>query len=200
MNQQKTWQKIAPLWNQYKKLPNSLVIKFIKKQKGTLLDLGCGSGRNFTKTKAKIYAVDFSQQMLEFAKQKAEKLKINIEPIKAKAEKLPFKDNFFNSAIAIATIHCIKSKRKRKKALKELHRTLKPKSQALITVWDKQARRFRNKKKNMEVSWKIDGKRTYRYYYLYDQEEFYQLLEKVGFKIIKEIETKSNIMVVVEKI
>lgn len=201
-SQQKIWDKIAVLWNEYKKTPAPFAIEFLKKQKTSarVLDLGCGSGRNFVKTKAKIYAVDFSQKMIELAKENAEKNNLDIEVIKAKAEKLPFKNNFFDSAIAIAVFHCINSKRARKKALKELHRVLKPKAKAMITVWNKSARRFKNKPKNMKVSWRIDDKRVFRYYYLYDKEEFESLLESIGFKIIKRIDTRANLAVVVEKI
>jgi demethylmenaquinone methyltransferase/2-methoxy-6-polyprenyl-1,4-benzoquinol methylase len=201
MNQQTTWNKIAPLWAQYKTEITPIAKDFLKNKKGKILDLGCGSGRNFvkTKTKSEIYAVDFSEQMLKYAKQKAEQLNVNIKPIKAKAEKLPFENNFFDSALAIAVFHCIDSSAQRKKALKEFYRVLKPNAQALITVWDKQARRFKNKPKNMKVPWTIKGNKIYRNYYLYDYGEFKRELENVGFKIIKRIEPSSNIIVVVEK-
>jgi len=200
LSQKKIWNKIAPLWHEYKTTPTPFAIEFLKKQKGNVLDLGCGSGRNFTKTNAKIHAVDFSQEMLNLAEKKAKKQNLNIKIIKAKATKLPFKNNFFDSAIAIAVFHCIRFKFQRKKALKELHRVLKPKANALITVWDKQARRFKNKSKNFKVPWNIDKEKIFRYYYLYDKEEFETILKQIGFKIIKRIKTRANIVIIVEKI
>ena len=199
-NQEKVWDKIANLWNDYKKLQTAGAIKFLKKQKGKVLDLGCGSGRNFVKTDAEVYAVDFSQKMVDLAKENAKKQNFNIEVSKADATNLPFKDNFFDSAISVAVLHCIESKLKRKKALKELRRVLKPNGKALITVWDKEARRFKNKPKDLEVSWNVEGKKIFRYYYLYDKEEFESLLESAGFKITKRLETQSNLIVIVEKV
>jgi len=201
MNQQKVWDKIAVKWNEYKVKRNNLADKFLKgKNTKKVLDLGCGSGRNFIKTNATIYAVDFSREMLKFAKQKADKLKINAKLVHAKSTKLPFKDNFFDSAIAVAVFHCIRWKYMRKKAIREFYRVLKPQGQALVTVWDKNAKRFRNKPKNFKVPWTINGKKIYRYYYLYDKDEFKKELENVGFKIVKKIETSSNIILIVEKV
>ncbi len=197
MNQEKIWDEISPQWQKYKTQSPEFIKKFLKNKIGKILDHGCGSGRNFTKTNGQIIAVDFSQKMLDQAKEKAEKL--NIKLIKANAIKLPFKDNFFDAAISIATFHCIKEKSKREKAIRELYRVLKPKSQALISVWDKEARRFRNKSKNIKVPWTINNEKIYRDYYLYDYEEFKNILEKTGFKILKRIETRANIIVVVGK-
>ena len=73
-SQQQVWNLIAPEWYQYKNNSDPKVIEFVEKSKGKLLDLGSGAGRNFAKTKAEIYALDFSEEMLKFAKIKAEKM------------------------------------------------------------------------------------------------------------------------------
>jgi len=200
-NQENVWDEIAPLWNEYKKERNTLIDEFLKdvKKDEKILDLGCGSGRNFIKTKGIIYAVDFSDEMLKLAKEKADKLGIKIETIKAGAEKLPFEDDFFEHCLAVAVFHCIAEKKNRKKALKELYRVMKPKSQAFVTVWDKSAERFRNKEKDMKVSWNVNGEKIFRYYYLYNYNEFKKELEELGFKIIKRFETRANIIVVAGK-
>jgi len=194
MNQEKTWDNIAEEWFKFRNNPEEKTINFLKKQKGNILDLGCGSGRNFVKTKAKIYGVDFSEKMLEFAKLKADRLKIKL--IKAKAEKLPFKNNFFDAAIFLATLHCIETKAKRQKAIQELYRVLKPKAKAKISVWDKNSKWFQNKPKEKFMNWKNKGK---RYYYLYDDKEVYKLFEKAGFKILKKGDSEKNIVFIVGK-
>ena len=129
-----------------------------KDKEGKILDLGCGSGRNFTKIKAKTYGVDFSNSMLKFAKAQAKKKKMDVILKKAEANSLPFSDNFFDAAIFIAVLHCIPDERKRKKALKELLRVLKPNSEALITVWDKNQARFKKSPKELFIPWKHLGK------------------------------------------
>jgi ubiquinone/menaquinone biosynthesis C-methylase UbiE len=170
------------------------VISFLKKQKGKILDLGCGSGRNFVKEK-EIYGIDFSQEMLKLAKNKATN---KIKLFKSNSWKLRFPDNFFDSAICIALLHCVKGKN-REKTINELYRVLKEKRKSLITVWARTGK-FKNKEKESFVKWKDIGK---RYNYFYDLRELEKELRKAGFKIIRskeEIGKKAgNIIIEVQK-
>ncbi len=208
MEQEKVWNSIARKWQEFRVKPIKEAIDFIKNSRGRILDLGCGSGRNFTKTKGTIYAVDFSKKMLDYAKEYAEKKGYKVITKKAKAEKLPFKNNFFDRAIFIATLHCIKGKKKREKALKELYRVLKPGAKAMITVWDKNQPRFKKEKKEIMLPWKIDKKRYMRYYYLYDKKELMNEVKKIGFEIVEIMDrntkdsyySKRNIILIVRKI
>jgi len=194
MNQQKVWDTIAKPWNKFRKKQMPEVLTFIKKQKGKLLDLGCGSGRHFIKkSNLQIYGVDFSEQILKYAKNK----KIAKEIIQAPSDKLPFKDNFFDSAICIALLHCLK-KQTQLKTLKELHRVLKPKAQVLISVWSRNSKRLKNKPKESNIPWTVNGKKQKRYSYIYDKDELEKQIKKAKFKIIKSQEDK-NITIIAEK-
>ncbi len=193
-SQKKAWNKIAEEWAEFRKVPDEKTINFLKKQKGNILDLGCGSGRNFTKVNGKLYGVDFSRKMLEFAKPKAKKL--NVKLVKAKAEKLPFQNNFFDSAIFLASLHCIETKEKRQKAISELYRVLKKGAKAKISVWNKNSKWFQKKQKEIFINWRNKAK---RYYYLYDDKEIYDLFKKTGFKILKKGDSEKNIVFIVGK-
>lgn len=183
-NQQKIWDKIAPDWYEFKEIPSEQNAEFVKKAKGKILDLGCATGRNFVKTKAEIYALDFSQEMIKYAKKKAKKLKLEkIKFFVATATKLPFETNFFEAILCTDVLHCIPSKKDRIKTLKEIYRVLKPKSQARIVNWNKESTRFKNKRKEDFVAWKNKGK---RYYYFYTEEELAKELKKIGFEIISQ--------------
>ncbi len=115
-------------------------------------------------------------------KAKSKKEKINAEFIQANLWELPFKNNFFDYAICISSLHCIESAENRKKAIKELYRVLKPEALAEIGVWNKNSKRFKNLKgKEKYVSWRDKGK---RYYYLYEEKEIHEQFKKAGFKII----------------
>ncbi len=104
MNQQEVWNKIADKWAEFRTTPIPEVLKFMKKQNGKLLDIGCGSGRHFIKkSNLEIYGLDFSKQLLKYA----EKKKIAKELKHSKADAIPYPDNFFDSAIFISTLHCI---------------------------------------------------------------------------------------------
>ncbi len=198
MNQKQVWNKIAKEWFKFKDdKPAEHVIEFLKNQEGNILDLGSGTGRHLTKIKnGKMFLVDFSEEMLKLAKKKAKKEKIDAEFIVSDLKKLPFKDNFFDAAICIASIHCVETKEAREKSIKELFRVLKPGTMAEISVWNKNSRRFKNSPKEKYVSWTDKGK---RYYYLYDKDEIQDLFRKTGFKIIKDISHSVNIDFIMEK-
>ncbi|MBS3073573.1 methyltransferase domain-containing protein [Candidatus Pacearchaeota archaeon] len=206
-NQEKIWDEISTNWKTFRVVPVKEAVDFIKKCKGNVLDLGCGSGRNFVKIPGKIYGVDFSKKQLKYSEESANKNKMSLILKKARAEKLPFKDNFFDKIICIATIHCIDSEKKREKALQEILRVLKKGGEALITIWNKDQEKFKKEPKEIMIAWSINNKKLMRYYYLYDKKEISHLVTGVGFKIIKILDkankdskySKRNILVYVKK-
>lgn len=197
MNQKQVWNNIAEEWYEFKTEPAFHVKQFLKGKKGNILDLGSGAGRNMKKIpKGKMYLVDFSEKMIELAKERAKKKKINAEFFVSDLTKLPFKDNFFDSAIAVASLHCVEGEKNREKAVKELFRVLKPKAQVDISVWNKNSKKFKKSAKERFVQWRDKGA---RYYYLFDADEIYKLFEKAGFKIVSREEPERNIVFVAEK-
>ena len=188
LNQEQIWNKIAGDWSKYR--PNAIfeVKEFLKDKKGKMLDLGCGSGRNMVLQEGlEYYGCDFSAKMIEFAKQKAEKIGVKAHLRKMNADKLQYYDEFFDVAIFFSTLHCIENETLRKKSLQELFRILKTGGEAMISVWDK------NKDENFKkievnagfVDWKKDGVVYKRYYYAYDEDELVYLLKEVGFEILR---------------
>src|SRR3989344_1277933 len=135
------------------------------------------------------------------AEETSEKLGIKVVLKKANVWETGFEDNFFDKAIFSATLHCVEGEKERKQAIKELYRVLKPKGKAIITVWNKDAKRWKNKPKEKIVSWKLDEEtKVNRYYYLYDQGELIKEFEYMGFKIIKKNrEEARNIILEIEK-
>ncbi len=196
-SQQEIWNAIASDWHKYKEIPSKLSQAFLKQQTGKVLDLGSGSGRHLTKIKnGKIYLVDFSENMIKLAKQKAKKLGINAEFQVAEMTKLPYENNFFDVGISISAFHCLNSKQ-HKKAVKELYRVMKPKAKALIGVWNKESKRFRRyKTKEKWIGWTTKGK---RYYYLFSEEEIHDLFKKQGFRILSTHNSELMINFIVEK-
>lgn len=96
-----------------------------------VLDIGCGTGR-FTLmlskiTKAEVYAVDPSEDMLDEAKKKDKKKKVTWS--KGAVEKLSFPNEFFDCVYMTFVFHQIKN---RKKAMAEINRVLRPKGKCVF--------------------------------------------------------------------
>lgn len=196
-NQEKVWDNIAQEWHEFKQSKPLHTIEYLKDKTGKVLDLGSGSGRNLTQIpNGKMYLVDFSSEMIRLAKQKAKAENIEAEFEVADLSKLPYGNNFFDSAIAVSSLHCIEGEENRKKAISELFRVLKPNATAEITVWNKDSKPFAKAGKEKMVAWREKGK---RYYYLFEQNEIHQMFENAGFKILEKFEPFRNIIFIVQK-
>ncbi len=168
-----------------------IIEEFLKDKSGLVVDLGCGNGRNMIKNQdLSYYGVDFSYVQLKHARDHIKKNNINAKLIKSRIDKLDkdvFKDNIFDYGLFIATLHCLETKKQRKKALMEFFRILKPKAEGLLSVWNSSDKRFIKVKNHGDIfmSWE-ENKITYmRYYYLYSKEELWDLIEDIGFKILE---------------
>lgn len=199
-NQKKVWNKISDEWANYRTEPLKIVKDFLKDKKGNILDLGCGSGRNMIQKKSTVYyGIDISNKMIRQTERSANRKNIECELKCSPANKIPYPKDFFDAAIYIATLHCLTTKKKREKSLKELYRVLKPNAQALISVWGRGQKRIKNKPKESLIPWTIKNKKHYRFNYIYDMDELLNEINNSGLKFVKIWEEK-NINVVVKKL
>jgi tRNA (uracil-5-)-methyltransferase TRM9 len=154
---------------------------------GKLLNIGCAHGPDFIpfKNKFELHGVDFSPAMLRLSKKYATKYKFTADIVEADARHLPYTDESFDWAIAVAMYHHIEDNEERIQALTELHRVLKPGGEAFITVWNRWQPRFWLKSKNIQVPWKSRKKTLYRYYYLFSYYELEKLVKQAGFQLIE---------------
>ncbi len=198
--QENTWDAIAPSWSKFRTRASPIVEEFLKEQEGNILDLGCGSGRNFIAGDQRtFYAVDFSKKMLQYAQKRAQSLRIHAKIFHTETNTLPFEDNLFDATLCWAVLHCIESEEKRERTILEIYRTLNEGGQALISTWGRNSPRLANKNKECLIPWTQGTKeKEERYTYIYDLEEFRKQLEDAGFKIVK-IWEDVNINAIVEK-
>ena len=186
MDQETVWNPISEPWQKFRQKPPFEVEKFIEKQNGKILDLGCGTGRNlFNNKKLTYYCVDFSIRMLGLCENYVNDKKIKALLFKANCWNLPFKENYFDSCIFISTLHCIKGKRNQLNTLKEIYRVLKPGANVMISTWAyENNKRIGKINKEGYLDWKSQGKVYSRYVYFYEKEELKKILTDIGFKII----------------
>ncbi len=156
-------------------------------QKGSLLNLGCAHGPDFLPFRQNfdLYGVDFSTQMLKYARKYSQKFNFTVNLIVADVCQLPFPDEVFDWAISVATYHHIKGKRERLRVLEELKRVLKPGGEAFITVWNRWQPRFWFSGKEVAVPWRTKDKTLDRYYYLFAYPELERLVKEAGFQLLK---------------
>lgn len=210
-NQLNVWNKIAKPWQIYrvKKIP--IIEEFLKNKKGKVIDFGCGGGRNMIpNSNITYYGIDFSDDQLKNAEKFCRLNKNKAKFFKSKINNLDkiFKNNFFDYGIFIGSLHCLETKKARLNALKEFFRVLKHNSEALISVWNSEDKRFAHVNNNGDIymSWKEQGICYMRYYYLYKKQEFLSSIKSVGFKLINFYEprehdrfSKKNWIVKIEK-
>jgi len=156
-------------------------------QKGRLLNLGCAHGADFLPFMQRfdLYGVDFSIEMLRFARKYSQKFNFDANLVVADVRYLPYPDETFDWAISIATYHHIKGEDGKRAALGELRRVLKPGGEAFITVWNRWQPRFWFKPGEVAVPWRTKDKTQYRYYYLFSYSELERLVRGAGFKVLK---------------
>jgi len=203
MEQEKVWDELAEQWNQFRAEPEQIVNYFLDKytkNAGRIIDLGCGNARNLIPFHNFIcYGVDFSEKMLKKAKLISDKYNLDLRLYKASLDNLPFRDNFFDYALMLASLHHVEDKESRLKVLNELYRILKKEGIALITVWNKWQLRFLFRRKDTLIPWKIKDKIHYRYYHLFNYFELKNLLKKVNFKILESKISKGNLIFIIKK-
>src|SRR3989344_8242753 len=184
MNQEQVWDSLAESWNNFRQKSSEEELFNLDWKKGRLLDIGCGNCRNLLYFKnLELYGIDFSSKMIEQSKKFCNKHNLKINLIKVDMGKIPFKNDFFDYCLSLASLHHV-NKEDADKVLNEIYRILKKDGQCFISVWNKYLK-FIFKSKETYIPWKQKDKVFQRYYYLYSYFEFKRLLLKNKFKIIK---------------
>jgi len=128
-----------------------IILPTLKPQKtDKILDIGCGTGRVtrlISKKAKKVIGIDFSNEMIEIAKEKSKDIK-NIEYQKVDiTKKLPFKNNSFDKITAILVINHIKNANQ---LFKEIHRVLKKGGTLLIDDFNTEFKKpFKSRNENL---------------------------------------------------
>jgi tRNA (uracil-5-)-methyltransferase TRM9 len=182
--------QIAPGWYNFRHwsiFRTELEVLAHRWQRGKLLNIGCAHGPDFLPFRQgfDLYGVDFSAEMLRFARKYSQKFSFTVSLSLADVGHLPYLDETFDWALSVATYHHIRGKEDKQAALNELRRVLKPGGEAFITVWNRWQPRFWFKSKEVSVPWRTKGKTLHRYYYLFSYPELESLAKKVGFEVLK---------------
>lgn len=156
----------------------------------SLLDVGCGTGRDMEKLLTRygegveLYGLEPSQDMLKQVPQQVTKSR-NVRLSNARADKLPYADNFFNYVTCSLVLHHL-SDNDRQKALQEMHRVLKPSGTVLIKEWGQPRNVF-----GRLIAWLW---RNHAYVSKNTSADLPSLVKQAGFKQVKILSVKRGIM------
>jgi tRNA (uracil-5-)-methyltransferase TRM9 len=182
--------RIAPGWYNLRHrsiFRSELEVLAKRWRQGRLLNVGCAHGPDFPPFREGFerHGVDFSRRMLEFARKYAAKYQFDVSLVAADARYLPYTDNSFEWAIAVATYHHIEGIKARLLALRELRRVLRPGGEAFITVWNRWQPRFWFRSRDTLVPWRNRDETIYRYYHLFSYREMKRLIRDAGFELVR---------------
>lgn len=104
-----------------------------------VLEIGVGMGTDtvqFAKNGAKVYGIDLTEHSIEMTKKNFKLHLLPLYPLGrlkvADAENLPYPNNSFDLVYSIGTIHHTPDTQK---AIKEIHRVLKPEGKAIVLIY-----------------------------------------------------------------
>ncbi len=193
-----TWDTIAESFNHTRQHTWNFCIAYIKTLPSNSFnaDFGCGNGRHLlplANHSKHAIGLDISERLLSIIQKTLRQNEVsNTSLVQGDLCQLPFISKSLDHIIYIAALHNIRKKRNRLQSLRELYRVLKPNGTALISVWSKDQKRFKNKhisqNKHSEpgdvlIYWRQHNLNIPRFYHLYQKEEFKQELQETGFLI-----------------
>lgn len=156
----KVYEEISNHFNEtrHKQWPN--VTKFLGSlEEGTLLlDVGCGNGKYLGEDR-NIYKMgcDHSFGLADICRKRG------FEVLQCDCLYLPYRDDSVDVAISIAVIHHLSTRERRRRAISEMVRVLRPTGKCLIYVWAKEQRKnstdsfyLKNGKKSKDGTEKIE--------------------------------------------
>ena len=173
---------IAPHFDHTRYKPWPGVKKFVENLPpySTLIDVGCGNGRNIGISEKIIdVGTDMSFPLCKIAASK------NKQIFCASALDLPVRSNSFDSVICIAVIHHFASEERRVQCLREIARILRVGGTAFVTAWATKQKKKTIKEQDQMVPWKMakeydqDEKGYERFYHFFEEDEFKRLVDQV---------------------
>ena len=129
------YNRVAPFYNFIEAIPELIFKpwrkKLLAKAKGTILEIGVGTGKNFPhyQSGACVIGIDIADRMLVIARKKASKLGLSFDLSEGDVQSLHFPDNSFDTAVATFVFCSVPDP---VQGLRELRRVVKPSGQILL--------------------------------------------------------------------
>lgn len=188
-DQHRVWETIADSFDRSRRRTWPHVLRFLDAlpPASRVLDLMAGNGRHTgpaLRAGHRVTAADWSRPLMRTLAGRYR----DARAVVADATRLPFRDACFDACIYVAGLHGIPSPQGRAASLHGLHRVLRPGGRAQVTVWSRDAPRFRDEGtpgRPLEVNlpWRSDGHDEARFYHLYTRDALVQDAQDAGFTV-----------------
>lgn len=146
-------------------------------KESTILDIGCGNGRNMTFPNLNFIGVDNCSNFIKICKDR------HLNALNCDMCNIPLPEHMFDGIISIASFHHLCNLERRKLSLLEMKRMLKNNGKILLSIWS--IDQSHNRKLNFNygdnyIPWKNkDGSiKENRYYYIFKLEEIKLLIQE----------------------
>ena len=170
----------------------------------TILDVGCGNGRNMVDKRFIFDGCDASENLVEICQNKG----LNV--INSDCCNLPYNDNSYDYVMNIAVLHHLSTKERRVQCVNELKRVCKTKGKIIITVWSWEFYKNKYENKDAFVDWPLHKRFTEtgnkdelytRYYHFFEKNEIINLIKNINNLNIVDIYFEhENWIIILEKI
>lgn len=188
-HQHRVWETIAESFDRSRRRTWPHVAGFLEglPAGSRVLDLMAGNGRHTgvaLRAGHRVVAVDWSRPLVRTVAERYP----DAEAVAADATALPFSDGVFDACIYVAGLHGIPTPAGRAASLRELHRVVAVGGQAQVTVWSREAPRFRDEGRpgrplEVELPWRSDGHDEARYYHLYTRDALVAEAKDAGLEV-----------------
>jgi ubiquinone/menaquinone biosynthesis C-methylase UbiE len=170
-------------------------------------DLGCGNGRHanlLVDAGHRVVGLDASVRLLEIARRRVPQASF----VRGDVCALPFRDETFSAAIAVASLHHLPSEGERLQALREVSRVLEPGAEFLVTVWALERETSTSLREtrpagpgpgDVWVPWRAGGREAMRFYHLFAEGELTRLVRAAGLRLGKYFRSGDNYVAVAER-
>lgn len=183
-----TYNKIAKEFKNSRHYNWKWITQFISNinvDNASIIDIGCGGGRNikaYQNDKLNIVGLDNCSEFIKICRNEG------LDVVLSDMTNIPHPDENFDYILSIASFHHLTNRQERIKALTEFRRILKPGGKVLLSVWSKtqplKTKRVFTNWGDTIVPWKsLTGEVFNRYYYIFKIPEIEELFEMTGFKI-----------------
>ncbi|MFC5366871.1 class I SAM-dependent methyltransferase [Salinirubrum litoreum] len=203
MDTRATYDRIAAHFAQTREYPwpevESFVAETVTEETDRALDLGCGNGRHaelLADHATEVVGLDVSRGLLGTASDRATERGFAVDLVQGDASRLPLRDDTFDLAVYVATLHHLRPREARVASLDELARVLTPDGRggrggrALVSAWSTAHDKFDAPPDTevgfgTEVDWTLPGGETVpRFYHIYAPREFEADLAESDCRIV----------------